>query len=369
MMNVFIRTDSSTQIGSGHVMRCLTLAYSLHAKGAVVAFVSRELPGNLIQYVESKGFSVHRLVGQSSVRNNSSGEELVHASWLGVSPSMDAEETEVVLSGVRNKADWLIVDHYALDQRWESRMRPYVQNIMVMDDLADRMHDCDVLLDQNLYEDMEHRYDGLVPVKCRQLLGPAFVLLRDEFHQERELVKRDKGPVKKILIFFGGSDPTNETVKTLQVIRQMGLSDIELDVVVGKANPNRKQVKELCDSIANATFHCQIDNMAELMARADFAIGAGGSSLWERCYLGLPSLTVIIADNQIKTSEAAAAAGATWNLGESKDVTHLILEQSIREMVTNEELRLKMSRSAWELMGNNRVDIAELLLAEYKRNK
>jgi UDP-2,4-diacetamido-2,4,6-trideoxy-beta-L-altropyranose hydrolase len=359
-MNVLIRADASAAIGSGHVMRCLTLAHSLRAKGAVVSFVSRELPGNLIRYVESKGFAVHRLAAPSGGND---------AGWLGVDPARDAAETAALLAGIEQQTDWLIVDHYGLDRQWESRMRPYVRNIMAIDDLANREHDCDILLDQNLYADMEQRYEGLLPPDCRQLLGPAYVLLRDEFYQARRTVNRNKGPVERILIFFGGSDPTNETVKALRVFRKMGLPDIALDVVVGAANPERDQIKKLCESLPNARFHCQIDNMAELMAKADFSIGAGGSSLWERCFLGLPSLTVIVADNQIKTSEAAAASGATWNLGESKDVTDRVLERAIREMATNEELRWKMTRSAWKLLGDTRTEIADLILAEYNRNK
>lgn len=359
-MNVLIRTDASAAIGSGHVMRCLTLAHSLRAKGAAVSFVSREWPGNLSQYVESKGFPVYRLAAPSGGND---------AGWLGVDPAQDAAETAALLAGIEQQTDWLIVDHYGLDRQWEASMRPYVRRIMVIDDLANRKHDCDLLLDQNLYADMEQRYEGLLPPGCRQLLGPAYVLLRDEFYQARRRVQRHKKPVKRILVFFGGSDPTNETVKTLRVLQKMKLPNLELDVVVGAANPEREQIKDLCEALPHARFHCQIDNMAELMEEADFAIGAGGTSLWERCFLGLPSLTVIVADNQIKTSEAAAACGATWNLGESKEITEPVLERAFREMVTNEELRWKMTRNAWKLMGDTRIEIADLILSEYNWNK
>lgn len=191
--------------------------------------------------------------------------------------------------------NWVVVDHYDLDVQWERSIRSFAYHLFVIDDLADRMHDCDLLLDQNYYLDLEIRYNDLVPHSCRKLLGPSFILLRDEFiNQKRALRKRD-GFIKHILVFFGSSDPTNQTKRVLDALVLLQLNEIEIDVVVGMSNPHRNSIKEHCDQSLGLNFYCQVSNMAELISKADLAIGAGGGAMWERCYLGLPTITVVFA--------------------------------------------------------------------------
>ena len=338
-MRIAIRVDASASIGSGHVMRCLTLADRLREHGAYVFFLCREQPGNMNPYIEEKGYRVHRL----NLAGQSPGE--------GWDCLADAEQTRTALEAAGPPVAWLVVDHYDIDEQWEMVERPYVKKIMVIDDLANRRHDCEVLLDQNYYPNMEHRYDKLVPSRCRRLLGPAYALLRPEFLEARKNMRRRHGNIERILVFFGGSDPTNETEKTLFALRLLNRPDIALDVVVGSANPQSQRIERLCTELPNAVFHCQIGNMAELIVKADLAIGAGGSSTWERCFLGLPALTVIVADNQAETTISMAEAGAIWNLGPAAEVTPDSLVQALQQILDDPAAVCERGIAAQRIMG------------------
>lgn len=324
---VLFRTDSSVVIGSGHVMRCLTLADELRESCGEIGFICRELPGNLIEYIERRGFQVFRLPLRRA-----------NVPWQA-----DAEGTGEIILRNRLNPDWLVVDHYALDKQWESAMRPLAQRIMVIDDLADRGHDCDLLLDQNYYRYQETRYAGLVPGTACQLLGPKYALLRREFKAARRDLRRRDGFIRRILIFYGGSDPTNETAKALEAVKRLD-RPIAFDVVVGVATPNRERIREICSGMINTNFYCQVENMAELMAEADLALGAGGAATWERCYLGLPSLVTIVAENQRETVEALAEDGVVCNLGWHRDVIVDQLVESIKALLEDPDSVREMTR-------------------------
>lgn len=312
-MNIVFRTDSSTAIGSGHVMRCLTLAKRYRREGHTVSFVMRALPSNLVAFAEREGFAVHALPYVKS-RQMLTG----YLAWLTVTQEEDAQETAAVLR-MMGQVDRLVVDHYALDAAWETVCRPYAREIMVIDDLANRRHDADLLLDQNFYKNAAERYDGLVPADCRLLLGPQHALLRDEFYEMQP--RRRTGKLHNILVFYGGSDLMDETSKALRALLSMNLHDVDINVVVGKANPQKADVRKRCADHENVRYHCQIENMAELMNAADLALGAGGAATWERLALGLPSIVTAIADNQIEICENCARAGLIDYLGCAADVT------------------------------------------------
>lgn len=353
MIKVVIRADASLKMGSGHVMRCLTLAGELKGKGADVSFICRELPGDLCRLIENNGYIVYRLPYENGLK--------VEKTEPGYGWEADAHETTAFLEGVQG-ADWLIVDNYALDVRWESRMRGFAKKIMIIDDLADRPHDCDLLLDQNLYKNMEVRYEGLVPKHCRKLLGPGFALLRREFREARKNLRTRDGNTRRILIFFGGSDPTNETAKALEAVRLLNRTDIAVDVVVGGNNPHKDTVGQICSVTMNSALHCQVENMAELMAKADLAIGAGGSATWERCFLGLPAITVIVAQNQSETTAAVAEAGAAWLLGWHNEVSGEKLRNAIERAVENPAMLREIGKRVMELMAGLPFDRDSLVL-------
>ena len=312
-MKVLFRTDASVEIGSGHVIRCLTLADSLKEKKAKCEFVCRETKGNLISFIESRGYLTHILPPISSEEDKSikSADSGFNCWWS------DAQETKNIIS-VNSFYHWVVVDHYALDENWEKIIKPVCSRLMVIDDLANRRHDCDLLLDQNYYKNSLQRYQGLLPTNCISLLGPSYVLLRQDFVDAKKKLPFRDGTIKRILVFFGSSDLSNETNKVLMAVKELALSTVEVDIVVGKANPHRHQIKMLCNNISNVNYYCNISNMAELILRADIGIGAGGSSIWERCYLGLPSIISVVAPNQIETTEDVASLGAIDYLGCSK---------------------------------------------------
>lgn len=324
MIAVF-RVDASTQIGSGHVMRCLTLAQKLKKeKQADVYFAMRLLDGNLIELVKSKGFTVFTLP-KAPLNDELKG----YAKWLTATQMQDAEDTKAVISKLP-AIDLLVVDSYAIDYEWESMLRPYVKEIMVIDDLANRKHDCDILLDQNYSYNMHHKYDGLVPKTCQKYIGPQYLLLREEFYKAKKHLKKRDGSIKNILVFFGGSDLTNETKKAMEAIKLLNKPEIKVNVVVGASNKNKEQIKEICSCDERFAFYCQVENMAKLMNEADLAIGAGGTTTWERCFMELPSIVISVADNQHEGCKFIAEnAGVISYLGKSSDVDAVTLEQAV----------------------------------------
>lgn len=323
--NIAIRVDASNQIGTGHFMRCLTLAGELKQRGAQICFVSRELPMHLCDMLAAKG---HAFALLDTAKNDATVDELAHAHWLGVSQAQDASDSIRALSNL--DCDWLIVDHYAMDARWESALRQAAKKILVIDDIADRQHDCDVLLDQNLYADMQTRYTGKVPAHCQLLLGPRYALLRDEFRKLHKQVRPRTGKVKKILVFFGGVDADNYTGRAIEALAEIGTTDLHVDVVIGAQHPCREQVKAACVQ-HGFIGHVQTDKMAELMAVADLAIGAGGSASWERCCLGLPCIVGAVAQNQVQAAKDLSAFGAVKYIGAALEITVGKLKQEITQ--------------------------------------
>lgn len=312
-MKVLFRADASVEMGSGHIARCLTLADSLREKKSICEFVCREIEGNLIDLIESKGYRVH-ILPPISIEEHKTFERTNAGVYCW---RADAQNTKDAI-GIDSFYDWVVVDHYALDENWEGLIKPVCNRLMVIDDLANRRHDCDVLLDQNYYKNSLQRYLGLLPPHCICLLGPSYVLLRQEFIDAKNNLPLRDGTIKRILVFFGSSDPSNETYKVLMALKELALEAIEVDVVVGAANPHRHQIQIDCNLISNVNYYCNISNMAELIIRADIGIGAGGSSIWERCYLGLPSITSVVASNQIETTKDVASMGALNYIGCSK---------------------------------------------------
>ncbi|MFC3886640.1 UDP-2,4-diacetamido-2,4,6-trideoxy-beta-L-altropyranose hydrolase [Bacillus songklensis] len=338
-MNICIRVDSSIKIGTGHVMRCLTLADQLYQQGHNISFICREHEGNLCDIIERKGYKVYRLPKDHQFNDSS---------LLGVPWEVDAEQTASIISKQLEPLDWLIVDHYQIDIQWESKLYSVAKKIMVIDDLADRHHVCDVILDQNLYHDMKSRYEKLVPHDSKKLFGPKYALLRKEFVEERKKLRPRNGELRRILVFFGGTDPTNETEKVLESIRMIKREELFFDVVVGNTNPRKEYIEALSGQLSNVEFHCQINYMAALMNKADFSFGAGGSTTWERCYLGLPTCVTIIAENQVEATNAMESHGCIMNLGKSQNVTKYSYTELINT-ITSKDL-VQMSRNCLSLM-------------------
>jgi UDP-2,4-diacetamido-2,4,6-trideoxy-beta-L-altropyranose hydrolase len=347
--HISFRTDASLQIGSGHVMRCLTLADALTATGANCRFICREQPGNMLDQIRQRGHEAIGLPNGTSDDLSISTEHdtiLAHAAWLGADWKTDASQTLVALRDT--PTDWLIVDHYALDARWELALKPHYRKLMAIDDLADREHVCHVLLDQNLVEGMAQRYVGKVPRNCTCLIGPTHALLRPEFNALRpvSLARRRVPVLDRLLIFMGGSDPTNETGKVVAGIKLSTRRWEHIDVVVGQSFPALQGLQEAVDTVLGATLHIQTSDMAQIMAASDLAVTAGGSVTWEKCTLGLPSLVVILGDNQRPIAAMVHELGAQRSLGVASDITPACYADALDAIHTHELSAMIGSASA-----------------------
>jgi len=323
------RVDASVAVGTGHMIRCLTLAEALKRDGEECVFLSKEEKGNLNDFVRGKGF---RCVSVPADKGEME----------------DAAASKALVLALEKKPSWVVVDHYSLGLAWESVVRPGCDKIFVIDDLANRAHDCDLLLDQNYYENADVRYEGKIPARSKTLLGPSYCLLRPEFISAGEKIRDRVGKIERVLIFMGGSDPTGETQKALRALSAEG--GISLDVVAGSSNPAVADIAALVKSISQATLHVQTPHMAQLIAAADLAVAAGGSSSWERCVLGLPSLVVLTADNQREMSAALAKKGAIERLGFYDQVTEAKIQAAFQSLKGNPGKLEKMSQASIEIM-------------------
>jgi UDP-2,4-diacetamido-2,4,6-trideoxy-beta-L-altropyranose hydrolase len=349
-------------------MRCLTLAEELRDVGAVVRFVSRDHPGNLNGLIRDKGFQCFELPPAKEINENPYDTRSEYASWLGVSQQQDGKETIEALRGIR--PDWLIVDHYGLDEEWEKLMRPHVNKIMVIDDLADRRHDCDLLLDQNYFINGEKRYDDLVPHSCTKLLGPKYALLRKEFRKARKNLSLRSGEVKRVLVFFGGTDPDNITRLAIEALSNPDLLHLQVDVVIGAQNPNRVAVEKVIQDRPGTSLHIQASNMAQLMSKADLAIGAGGSATWERLYLGLPSIVIPIAKNQIPSAKDLCHVGAIISLRGDEIILANCIKEQVSLLLSKPNELCEMSKKGIKIVSCDRAkDLADLIVDNLNENK
>lgn len=346
---IAFRVDASLDIGTGHVMRCLTLADTLRERGAQAMFICRQHPGHLCDLIRLRGYKLMALPAEAASQKVTT--EPAHAVWLGTDWMTDAEQTRQALGPQR--VDWLIVDHYALDHHWELALRPHCNKLMVIDDLADRPHDCDLLLDQNLGR-LEVHYCGLLSSKPQILIGPQYALLRPEFAQWREysLTRRIQPQLKQLLITMGGVDKDNATGQVLDGLKCCELPvDLQITVVMGPHAPWLVQVQA---QAAAMPWHTQVrvgvSNMAQLMANSDLAIGAAGGTAWERCALGLPTVVLVLAENQRVGALALRNAGAVVILNE----VHM-LRQLLSSLSNTADLLL-LGNSAARLTDGEGVD-------------
>ncbi len=312
-MNIVFRADASLTIGTGHVSRCLTLAESLKRRGAHITFICATGSPAFVPRLAEVADAIIELPHLAAEVEGSSDD-----TWLTVLSEIDAKATIAALGG--RPVDWLVVDHYGIDASWESQLRPFVDRVMVIDDLANRRHDCDALLDQNLYADMNERYLGMVPHQCKLYLGPDYAILRNEFTSLRCCVNVRTGPAKNLLLAFGGVDSANATGLVLDGISTLNLDNVEVNVVIGAKHPFSNNISAVC-ARHDYRLHVQTAKMAQLIAEADIAIGAGGASTWERATLGLPTLTVVTAPNQLVSAQYLDELGISPLLGIASELT------------------------------------------------
>ena len=354
MNNIVFRVDSSYQIGIGHVMRCITLAKAIKKKiEAKVYFFSRGTKGNINSIISSAGFDVIEMEPAQIISDG----RLKHSEWLGKTPEADAEEFLILLERLAiPQLDLLIIDHYGIDYLWQDVICNKVTKTLVIDDLGDRIHQCEFLIDQT-YNCKEEKYRSLVPQKCQLFLGTEYALLRDEFQSDyQEIVEKRSTSVKKnVLVMFGGADPTNHTQLSLEKINlREDISNI--NVILGSSAKHLNSVYEFCEKKDNINLHVSPSNIAQLMREADIAVGAAGTTSWERCASGLPSVVVIQADNQRQIAKELEAQGVITCL-EGKDIDRSLnqhLDKWLSPNGLNNTIRNKCLQIC-DAMGSERV--------------
>jgi len=311
-MNIVFRVDSSSEIGVGHVVRCLTLADELLIRKVKITFICRDLPGHIGDLIHKKGY-VLKLMPCLNLKNNRQSN-----SWLKVPWSIDVADT---VNMIESKIDLLVVDHYGIDAKWHQRISPYTNKIMVIDDLANRKLHCDILLDQTFGREKTD-FIKYVNAKTLMLLGTKYALLRPQFAKRREDANTKRKlymGIKHVLISFGGADFNNNSEHVLRLLSSIEFTNKPtVDIVLGSGSLNKCEIeKAIKKQKLEINVLMNVDDMAELMFKADVAIGAGGTTSWERCTLGLPTILLIDADNQLLIAENLDTAGAVYAVNKS----------------------------------------------------
>jgi UDP-2,4-diacetamido-2,4,6-trideoxy-beta-L-altropyranose hydrolase len=357
-VDIAFRADASSAIGTGHLMRCLTLADALAREGTSSIFLCAPAAEPWRDLVESRG---HRFVALHLQTERTAVDAAPpHAGWA---PWGQAADAAASLERLRDAVDWLIVDHYALDARWERTARAKARRILAIDDLADRDHDCDVLLDHNPQAETGSRYDRRLPPHARRLIGPRYALLRPEFAAARARRPARDGSLRRIAVFMGGTDPNGATLLAIEALAKPALRRIPVDIAIGAASPHLAAIRAAADARGDATVHVGLPHLADLFADADLAIGAGGVAALERCCVGLPTVTVAIAENQMPGLEWLAGHDAVRYLGYFLAVSGDKLSEALSALRAAPDVMRMMSERADALVdGEGTARVVSALL-------
>ena len=335
-MTVLLRADANAEIGIGHVMRCVSLGIRLINEGHSVHLASAEIPETVIGWISKEGIGFSKLPF-----NCTSNTEF------------DVVETCRVANEL-GEVEWVVVDHYGLDARWENSIRANGNRVMVIDDLADRSHDCDVLLDPGMQEDRKTRYEGLVPEGTAMLLGPEYALLRPEFDDPAYQRSRS-GRIEKLLVYLGGGAGIgDEILKILSAIAGLRLHAVDTTVVLGPIEFAEGLKVRILQEHPLVLVLVHTGAMASLMRDADLAIGTCGSAGWERCALGVPALTVLSAENQRDDTVHLAHCGAIRHLGDLGVLTTRTWRDELTYLMLNPSAVESMGRAASTVLAGRR---------------
>lgn len=336
-MKIVFRADASVQIGTGHVMRCLTLADELTRQGHECFFICREHKGHFGDVITSRGYSLTLLPAPIDIiPKQKSSAPNDYKLWLGVPWQEDAKQTLDEISLL--KPDWVVVDHYALDIKWEDTISSAVNKIMVIDDLANRYHACNVLLDQNVLDrTIVERYKRLVSDECTLILGPEYALLSQEYAELAKLLPDRDGVISRVLVFVGGSDPYHLTERYLRALTAPEFKHLFVDVVIGKNHPAPAIVESLVEARSRTQLYSGLPSLAALMIRADLMLGAGGATNWERMCLGLNSVVVSVAENQNQVNKELSNRTLIHFIGKAEELDSLVISDILKALIENPE--------------------------------
>lgn len=345
-MNFIFRTDSSSEIGHGHLMRCLVLAKELKQHGSAIHFICRDHSGSAHRLVEEAGHLLHLLPGKRIVAKSS-----MHRDWLGRTQAEDAQDCDRIIEDLPSRQ--VVVDHYGLDIEWESRIA--CDSMTVIDDLADRPHRCNRLVDQSLVHSKQD-YETLVAGNF-DFWGGANIILRDEFRKTADWQDTRSGA---LMICMGGADPRHVTIRIVKALldglgRTPGQQLVKkIDVVIGQAFDRGEELEHcVAGSNLGVVLHQGHPNISALMTRSDLCILSCGTMILEACALGVPSIGVVLAENQKNTADFLAAKNAILPLGIENEIEAglaLDVENALSKRSTlvrlSEQARMMVNRYA-----------------------
>ena len=293
-MNIVFRVDSSNIIGTGHVYRCLHLAYQYKENN--ISFICKNHKYNLNSKI-SENYKVYELI-----LNNTENITLDIYTWLGESQIEDVNKTIDVIKNNNLLIDWLIIDHYAIDKIWENEINKYVKNICVIDDFTNRYHNCNILLNQQItFEEGVVKYKNIINDNCKLYCGNDYLLLHPKYFNYINFEKKFENHIKKINIFMGGSDNDNITEQIINVCNNYNKNinnKIDYDVIIGSSNKNYEKIKNKIEKLNNFTIYYNLEFIGDLLKESDLCIGAPGGTCYERVLMKVPSLCICIAENQ-----------------------------------------------------------------------
>lgn len=333
MKTIFFRADGSQHIGLGQIMRCLALATGLKKRGYEVAFITRPYNEGVIAKIRAGGFFSHFLPPTCSVEED--------------------RENTLVLIQRSDQTPVLIVDWYEIDTAYQEAIKEAGTTLVVIDDLAQGYFSADVVLNQNLYAAPE--LYSKAPY-TRLLLGPVYVLLREEFAVWRRRPRSIPKRARNILVTLGGADPDNHTLKVVQAIDGLR-EDIQVVVVGGLSSLHSNSLAHFLSSKGDRFTLCSdVSGMAELMHWADLAVSAGGTTCWELACLGVPNVILTVAENQERNGQELEKVGASVHLGCCRDVAPEVITTAVRKLIHAPKARRRMSRVGQALVDGEGVD-------------
>jgi UDP-2,4-diacetamido-2,4,6-trideoxy-beta-L-altropyranose hydrolase len=336
MPRVVFRADAGRAIGSGHVMRSLALAAEFSSGGWAVGFAAN-----------AETFASVKALAEQSIEKSILSDEREN-------------EAAALVRRWPAGVDVLVVDHYGRDAAFERACRPWAKRIVAIDDLADRPHDTDVLIDG---AGTVSAYGGLVPEDCTVLAGSSYAIVAPAFRRARRqaLQRRGQGAVERVLVSFGQIDAPNATTMALTALRTVGFGG-KVDVALGGTAPHLAAAGAVAG--LNVQIHVDATDMARLMSEADLAVGAGGVTAWERCCVGLPSILLTVADNQLGIAKAVSGSGAGLDAGPMGGDADQRLIEPLRVLLTDAERRNKMAEAAAALVDGRGAERAWLSMIE-----
>jgi UDP-2,4-diacetamido-2,4,6-trideoxy-beta-L-altropyranose hydrolase len=349
-LDVLIRADASTAIGSGHIARTSALAHRLRRANMRVGFACRQFAGDRIERLRADGFPVFEFQAGRTDPDD----------WLGVPLADEIEEMHALMARLDAPPTWVVVDHYALDYRWEVAIASRVPRIFVIDDLANRQHCCVALLDHNYHQQPEARYAGKVLPTTKFFVGPTYALLRDEFFSQRRQARRRGGQVARILIMYGGFDQAGYVRDTMHALAVANIAaDVDCIVPADAVEAHRDMIA----GSERTRFRVRgfTNNVAALMNDADLAIGAAGVTNWERCFLGLPSIVSAIAPNQEPALQALGREQIVQSMGTWKPNNVGALVAAIRALALDPERLRAYSQRSFAICGDVDRGASEIL--------